>query len=121
MRAVRVGADDDFAEFLGGHEAAGRLYGVGELGARWRGRPADLAGRDQDILLLDRRGNVRNGQAQLGQLIRLDPDAHRIFEGAATDDLGLTDAADSRQLIEDIDRGVVGQELLIIGAIRRDQ
>ena len=52
LRPVGVGAHDDPAELLGCDEPALRLHGIRELGPCRGGRPANLAGGDQDVLLL---------------------------------------------------------------------
>jgi hypothetical protein len=73
---------------------------------------------DQHVLLADGVGDVRHGQAEFGQLVRLDPDAHRVLECRAAGDLGLADTADAGQFVEHVDGCVIGKELLVVGAVR---
>ena len=82
LGSVRVRAHDHVAEFLRGRKAPLGAYLVGEHRARHRRRPADLASGRDDVLFLDGAGDVGNGQAQLGQLVRLDPHAHGILAAA---------------------------------------
>ena len=88
---------------------------------QFKGGAADLSRRHQHVLLGDCAGDIRDCQAKLGQLIRPDPDAHGIFGNTAAENLRQPDATDTRQLVDDIDRAVVGQELLVIGTLRRHQ
>ena len=64
LRAVGVAADDDVAELLLVEQAALRLHRVGVLGARRRGRPADLAGGGELVLLVDRVDDVGDRDAR---------------------------------------------------------
>ena len=43
------------------------------------GHPADLARGDLDILVLDRGDDVARHQLEALQLVRIEPDPHRIF------------------------------------------
>ena len=121
LRTVRVGTHHDVAELLRCLEAPGRLYGVGKLGAGRCGFATDLSRRHQHVLLGDRPGDIRDCQAELGQLVRPDPDAHRVFRDTAAENLRQANSADTRQFVHDVDGAVVGQELLVIGAFRGDQ
>ena len=67
------------------------------------------------------RRDVRHGKIQLGQLVRPDPDTHSILGYAATEHLGQANAADSRQLVDHVNGGVIGEKAFIVGAIGRDQ
>ena len=80
-------------------------------------RAAHLSGRIHGVLRLKRIDNLRDGDAELGQLIRLHPQAHGVLAGAEY--LHVADAGDARQLIVQIDVGVVGQKLRVVGAVRR--
>jgi hypothetical protein len=121
LRAVVVGPDDDLAELLGRLEATGRLHRVGELRALRRRRPPELARRHQHVLLANRTLEVADRQVELRELIGTHPHAHRVLGDAAAQNLRLSHAADARELVDDVDRGVVGEELLVVGAARRDQ
>ena len=99
-----------------GLEATAGLHRVGELGARRRRLAADLTGRHQHVLLLDGLGDVGHGQ------LRAWPAgpggsryAHGVLGDAAAQHLGQAHAADTRQLVDDVDGRVVGQEVLIVG------
>ena len=70
-------------------------------------------------MLLDGLRDVGYCQAQLGQLIGLDPHAHRIL--AAPQYTGLAYALDAGDGIKDVDSQVVALEILVIGAIGRVQ
>src|SRR5262249_37750530 len=62
-RAVGVLANDDVAEFFGTHETAGGADGIGELLAFRSRFSADLSGRIDCTLLLDRVVDIGDGHA----------------------------------------------------------
>ena len=68
---------------------------------------------------LDRADDLRHRDAELGQLIGLDPQPHRILAGAEY--LHAADARHARELVVEIDVGVVGQKLRVVSAVRRIQ
>jgi hypothetical protein len=72
-----------------------------------------------DILLLDRVGDVGHGQPQLGQLVRFDPDPHRVV--AAAQHAGLANALDTRDRVQDVDGQVITLEILVVAAVGRIQ
>ena len=82
-------------------------------------RRADLPGGDLLALLLDRRDDVLRHQVARLQLVRIEPDPHRILAGAEHRD--VADAGQTRQLVADIDGGVIAQEQAVIGRFRRRQ
>ena len=118
-RAVRVGADDDVAEFLRVHQPALGLdieLEGGVLADRLRADPAD---RRDAVLLLDRRDDVGRREAQAGQPVHLEPDPHRVVERA--EHQRVADAADPLELIEDVDRRIVADEQRVLRAGGRPQ
>ena len=89
---------------------------VGELGAlRGRGA-ADLAGREQHVLLLHGVGEVGHREPERLQPVGAHPDAHGVVGAAEEDD--VADAGDALQLVVDVDDGVVRQEVVVEGARR---
>ncbi len=102
-----IGAHDDVGEFLRVGQPAGRVDLHLERRARGRRRLPDLAGRDLHVLLVDRVLDVERGQAEVGELVRVEPDAHGI--AALAENLHVADAGQALQLIDDLQIGVVGQ------------
>ncbi len=86
----RIGSHDDVAELLRIGEPAQRVDLHLEGRAGRRRRLADLAGRDLDVLLRDGLLHVDGGDAEIGELVRIEPDAHRIAPLA--EDLDVADA-----------------------------
>ena len=72
-----------------------------------RRRLADLAGGDLDVLLGDGVLHVDRGDAELGELVGIEPDAHRIAPLA--EDLHVADAGQALQRIDDLQIGVVAE------------
>jgi len=68
---------------------------------------AELAGRDLDVLLSDGAHHVARGHAARSDLVRIEPNAHRIV--AAAEQPYLADAGNARELVLDPDIGVVAQ------------
>ncbi len=75
-RSVRVGPDNDLAEFLLGDEAALGANRISKFLPRRDRLSADLPGRIDRILLLDGIDDLRDGDAEFCQGIGLDPDAY---------------------------------------------
>ena len=117
LTAGRARADDDLLELLRGRKPARGPDRVGELLARRRRRGADLPRRGLEVLLLDRGIDVRRGQPELGDLVRVDPDAHPVLRAADQVDLG--DALDAQDRVAEVDHRVVVQELGVVRAVRR--
>ena len=69
-----------------------------------------------EVLLTHRVDHVLRGDAQGGHLLRLDPDAHRVIEGAEL--VGLTDPRHPCQLVLDVDGGKVGEEEGALAVVR---
>ena len=76
-----------------------------ERRARRRRRLADLAGGDLDILLGDGVLHVDRGDAEIGELVGIEPDAHRIAPLA--EDADVADAWQALQRIDDLQIGVI--------------
>lgn len=70
---VRCFAHDDVAELLRCCQTSLRQHGVGVLLVRGSRFASDLTSRVDRVLCLDRLNNVRYSDAQLRQLIGLDP------------------------------------------------
>ena len=116
-RAVRVGTDDDLAELLRRLEPPLRPHRIGQLLPLRGGLGADLAGGIHGALLLDGLVDVGHGYPEIGEQVRLDPDAHRVVAGA--EDQDLADARNAVERVVDVDRGVVGQKERVVGVLRR--
>ena len=115
--AIRVGAQNNVAEVLGADEAALGADGVGEFLSVGNGLAADLASGVDGVLGLQGLGDLRDGDAELGELVGLDPHAQRVLTGA--EDLHARDALDSGDLIDQVDVGVVGEEDAVVGGVGR--
>jgi hypothetical protein len=117
--AGRIGAHDDVREFSRIGEPARGVDLKLERRPGRRRRRADLAGGDLDVLLGDGVLNVERGHAEVGELVGVEPDAHRIAPFA--EDLDVADAGQSLQLIDDLQIGVIRQRDLIDRTIGRGQ
>ena len=114
-----IGADDDVGKFLRvGEPPRGVDLQFERRPGRGR-RLADLAGGDLNVLLGDGVLDVDRGHAEIGELVRVEPDAHRI--AALAEDLDVADARQPLQLIDDLQIGVVGQRHRIDRTVRRGQ
>ena len=101
-----AGLDDDVLEILSSTRRPLVLIASWKFGARWRRRRrAELAGRDLHVLLANRVDDVARGQAARGDLLRIEPDAHRVV--AAAELLHVADAVEARQLVLDVQRDEV--------------
>ena len=107
--SVGVGAQDDVGELFGLDETALGAHGVGELLTLGDGLGANLSGGVYVVLGLDGGNDLRRGDAEFRELLRLDPDAEGIL---ATEDLYARDAFDAGDLVLQVDDGVVGEEVL---------
>ena len=113
------GLDNDVLELRSVVEPAIHIERVLKRLPRRRRRGADLAGGDLLVLLLDGLDHVLRHQCPRLQLVRVEPDAHRVLTGAEYGD--VADARKARQLVADIDGGIVAQEQAVISVIRRGQ
>ena len=89
-RAVGAALDDDVAELVLALQPALRVDRQLQVDALDAGRRADHAGRGLDVLLADRAHHVARGEAALRDLLRVEPDAHRIV--ARAEQLHVADA-----------------------------
>ena len=121
LRAVRIRSHYDIAKLFRCFKASTGIDRIGKLRAFWCRFAADLARRYQHILCLYGAGNVRYGQVELGQLVRSYPDAHGVLGHTAAKYLGQTNAADSRQLVYQVNRCVIVEKAFVVGAVGRDQ
>ncbi len=85
-----AGLDDDVAELLLALQPALRVDRELQVEARQRRRGADDAGGGLHVLRADLVDDVAGRQAALGDLLRVEPDAHRVVAGA--EQLHLADA-----------------------------
>ena len=90
-----------------------------EIDAGRRRRRSDLPGRDLLALLLQRLHHVLRVQAARLELVRVEPHAHRILAGA--ENIDVADAGQARQLVPDVDRGVIGEIEAIVAVVGRGQ
>ena len=116
-RAVRQRADDHVVEFDAFRQAALDVDGVLELRARFGGRLSDLSGGRHKVLFVDDVGEIGSGQPEFRQLVGANPEAHGVV--ALADDHRGADAGGTRDGVHEIDRGEVGKERLVEGAVRR--
>ncbi len=103
-RDVAVGAalDDDVAELLFGLQPALRVdrTAAGRCPAALGDAPTTPAAAC-DVLRADLAHDVGGRQAALGDLLRIEPDAHRVV--ARAEQLHLADALDARQPVLDVE------------------
>ena len=112
-----VGADDDVAELFRRRQAALGGHRVDQLLAVGGRLLADLAGGVLLVLGGDGVGDFRRRHPQLGHAVWPQPQPHGVVQGA--EDLGVADAGNALQVVQDIDQGVVGQVQGRAGAFRR--
>ena len=115
--AIRRFAHDDLPEIFRRRAPPARADRIRVFLTVRRRLAADLTRRIHGVLSLDGADDLGHGDAELGQLIGLDPKPHRILTGAKY--LDAADARHSRQLIVKVDVGVIGKEFAIEDAIRR--
>ncbi len=115
-RALGVDAEHDRAELLGGLKPPLGAHRVGELLPRRRRLGPHAPSRVHRALLLHRPNEVGHGEAQAGQLVGLDPDAHRVLGEAEVDHLAHARHAVER--VVDVDEGVVAEEEGVVAPLR---
>ncbi len=108
-------AQNDLFELFRRSQAALRANRVSEGLAFGNRLAAHLPGGIDGVLGLNGADNFRDRHLQLGQLIGLHPEAHGVLAGA--EDLNGADALHAGERVVQVDVGVVGQELRVIGAI----
>ncbi len=84
-----------------------------------RRRGSHLPGRVDGALLLDGLGQIRHGEAELREHVRLHPDAHGVVGGA--EDEHLADAGHAQQRVDEVDVRVVPEEQRVARLLRRVQ
>ena len=80
--AAVAGLDDDVLELFLGHEAALRVDEQLKLRGVRRRRAAELARRNLHVLLANRAHDVAGREIQRGDLLGIEPHAHRVLAGA---------------------------------------
>jgi hypothetical protein len=114
-----IGAHDDFPELGRVTQPPDRVDLHLEGCSRRRRRLADLARRDLDVLLRNRVLDVDRRDAEIGEFVGIEPDAHRIAPLA--EDLDVADAGKPLQGIDDLQIGVVAERDRVDGPVRRGQ
>ncbi|MNF25982.1 hypothetical protein D3C84_66080 [compost metagenome] len=116
---VTACANDDVLElFLGNQAALSVDRQLEALGIRGRGR-AQGTGRHLAVLFTNRGDHIGSGQVARSGLVRIEPDTQRVV--AHTEQLHVTDTAQPRQLILDVEDRVVGQIEHVVAFVRRGQ
>ena len=112
-----VGFDDDVGELLGRGQPAER-FDVDLISFVTRGRRlVQDTGRDLKIFCAQRREHVAGGEIVGRCLVRVEPDAHRIFATAM--ELHVADARQARQHVLDVQGRVVRQVERVARLVRR--
>ena len=117
-----AGLDDHALELFNIDETAAELDRVLEIHVGRRGRHADLSGGDLLALPLQRLDDVGGVETARLQFFRVEPNSRRILAGA--EQLDLADAGQPRQLVDQIDRCVVGEIEIVeafVGRRQRDE
>ena len=104
-RTILRGFQDNVAELVFGMQAALGVNGDQEIALFRQRLGAKLPGGHLHVLLLHRRDHVRSGQPAGRDLVRVQPDAHRVFTRA--ENLNLPHTGQTRQLVLHLQRGVV--------------
>ena len=77
----------------------------------------DIPGRDLNILLAQRFHDIAGRHAQCGDLVGVQPDAHRVIPGPK--ELDVADSFDAREVVTDLQKRVVGEIEVVVAPIRR--
>ncbi len=116
---VGTGTDDDVLELFLIHQATlGVDRELEGLGVRRRRRTQGTGG-DLAVLFTDRGDHVGGSQVARSGLVRVQPDPQGVV--AHAEQLHVTHAAQARQLILDVEQGVVGQVEHVVAFVRRGQ
>ena len=115
--ATRPGMDDNVAELLRVAQAAHGIDLELEFGIGRRGRLAQSPGRDLDVLLLDCLLDIRRGDAKRGELVRIEPHAHRVAPFA--EDVDVADTGKSFHRIDKLQVRVVAERDQVHRSVRR--
>ena len=116
--AVRIGAHDDGAKFLGRLQTALSIDGQLEVRVFCRRGADDTCGH-LHVLLADGVDDVIGRHAARRHFLRVEPDAHGVVTRAK--DLDVAHAGQARQLVLDVEHGVVTQVHVVIALVRRHQ
>ena len=117
--ARRPGADDDVAELLWIAEPADRIELELERRVRWCGGLSQSASGHLDILLCDRILDVHRRDAEGGELVRIEPHAHRVAPLA--EDAHVADTRKPLQRVDELQIGVVAEGDEIDRSVRRSE
>ena len=117
--AVLADLHDDVPELVLVDEPALCVDQELEVRGAGRGRGAELAGRDLHVLLADLAHDVARREVKRGDLLGIEPDAHRVVAGA--EHARVADAVDSRELVADVQRRVVGEVEHVVTLVRRGE
>jgi hypothetical protein len=80
-------------------------------------RTCKLAASDLQVLCADRGDDVAGRHAEIGNLVGVKPQPHRII--ARAEDLDVANAVEPQQLVADLEQRVVGDVELIEAVVRR--
>ena len=114
--AARAGFHDNVAELLFGLQTPlgiKRELKIDTLKAR---RGTDEAAGRLHVLAADLAHHIARRQATLGDLLRIEPDPHRII--APAEQLHLPDAVEPRQSILDVEHRVIAQIVHVVAVVR---
>ncbi len=117
--AIRTGLDDDLTEFLLRNQPALGVDLQLEVDRPADGLLANGAGGNLDVLFADGVDHVAGGQVPGGNLVRVEPDPHRVITRA--EELDVARARDAGQGVLDLEGGVVSQIDLVVAAIGGEQ
>ena len=115
-RSVRICSNDDLAEFLRGLQPSLCADRVGKFLSAWDWFTPNLSSRIHVVLLLHRADDVGHGDAEFRELIWFYPEPHRILTRAKH--LHIGNSRNARELIDEINVAVVGEENPVVGSLR---
>src|SRR5579883_2431433 len=116
-QAIGRALQNDLFEFLWSGEAPHNAKRNLEILRRRSRRAPELAGRNFDVLLLDRIDDIGGRQSAGRQPGRIEPDAHGIFALAKNDD--IAHALDALERVFDIDIEIVRDVLVRQASVGR--
>src|SRR5215217_2844962 len=108
--------NDDVFEFFRRDQTAGRAESFSELLILRCRRSANFSRGSLKVLLFDGANDVGRREPQLGEAIGFDPDAHAVV-GAAKE-IDLRDTRNAKDLIAQVDAGVVNQKVCVVSIFR---
>src|SRR5215207_5210077 len=108
--------NDDVFEFFRRDQTAGRAESFSELLILRRRRSTNFSCGSLKVLLFDGANDVGRREPQLGEAIGFDPDAHPVVSAAKQIDLRNT--RNAKDLIAQIDAGVVDQKVCVVSIFR---